>query len=151
MARRNIPQQGGRGNMIMGGDTSGMAYVDGEMLKEVSVPVETLLGAANGALTGAVISSVVSGAVTLSQKPARGEFLSTAFSNIFKKDKHLIPVLIGASVLTAIGGIVRYSRAQKHNEWSERHYAFLEQQDKGHVEKIDDQRENAAPDQSVNR
>ncbi len=132
MSNRNIQQPGGRGgNVIMGGgDSSGMAYVDAEMLKQVDVPVETLLGATNGAITGGILSAVVSGAVSFGKsKGGKGTFLKEAVKDITTaKGGHLIPVLIGTSVLTALGGIVRCSRAKKHNEWSDRHYAFLTQQ-----------------------
>ena len=55
---------------------------------------------------------------------------------------HLFPVLAGTAAFAALGGLVRYSRAKKHNEWSKEHYAFLEHQTeaKSHADKVDESR-----------
>jgi hypothetical protein len=122
------PHQGGSlgGGMIMGGgESSGFSYVGGERLKQVDTPVETLLGAANGAVSGALVSGAVSLAVTAGKEGTHA-LLQKGMHNI--TGNHLLAVLAGTTALAGLGGLVRFSRARKHNEWSEKHYAFLEQQ-----------------------
>jgi hypothetical protein len=64
--------------------------------------------------------------VSFAQHEGKEGFLKTAAKNW--TGKHGLAILGATTALGAIGGIVRYSRAVKHNEWSDRHYAFLEQQ-----------------------
>lgn len=123
MPRGNIPVQGGN-NMIMGGGDG--SYVSGEMLKQVSTPVETLLGFANGALSGLVISGAASGLLSFAQSENKTGFLKSAAKNW--TGAHKWPIIGATVALGALGAVVRHSRADKHNEWSDKHYAFLEQQ-----------------------
>ena len=127
MNRRNQMQQGQQGNMMIGGGES--SFVSAEMLKQVSVPVEAMLGAVNGAISGAVVAGAVSAVVSFAHAAPGERFLKQAASNLVKSDKHLWPVLAGTTALATLGGIVRYSRAVKHNEWSVGHYAHLEHAD----------------------
>ena len=110
-----------------GGQGAGSSFVTGERLKEADTPVETLLGALNGTLMGGLISSGVSGLVTMANQP---EGMKASSNKILKNitGKHLPAVLAGTAALAAVGGLVRYSRASKHNEWANKHYQFLEHQ-----------------------
>jgi hypothetical protein len=99
------------------------AYVDGVALKQSDVPVETMLGAFNGAITGALLSSAVSMGVTAA-KHGREELLTNTLRNI--GNGHLAGVLAGTASIAAMSALVRYSRASKHNEWVDRHYDFLD-------------------------
>lgn len=122
--RNTAAPQSSNGNMIFGsGDTS---YVSAEMLKKVDTGVETLLGIANGVLSGAIISIVASTALTAAHMEGGQRLLKEAAKNW--TGKHGLGVLLGTTALGTLGGIVRHSRAVKHNEWSERHYAHMEQQ-----------------------
>ncbi len=142
MARNKMPQGSGKNMFVGGGDSSGFTHVEGDLLKQVDVPVETLLGAANGAVTGGIASSIVSALVTLG-KGAKEK--GVAFKNI--TGSHLVPVLAGTAAFAALGGLVRNARARKHNEWSDKHYAFLAQDDaKSHAEKIEEKRNADAQD-----
>jgi len=121
----------GSGMVMVGADGGNGTFVSGEQLKQADVPVETLLGAANGALSGAIVSSAVSAAVTVaSHNRALSELGEPLGKMIIKNitSNHLIAVLSGTAAFAALGALVRHSRATKHNEWSERHYAYLEQQ-----------------------
>jgi len=138
MAQRNIPTQGGGNNMIMGGGDG--SYVSGEMLKQVDTPIESLLGAANGALSGLVVSGAISGLVSFSKAEGKSGLLSSVAKNW--TGSHKWPIIGATVALGALGGVVRYSRAVKHNEWSDKHYAFLEQQQSekaaGFAQRVDD-------------
>jgi hypothetical protein len=134
MANNHIPAPNGRTGMIFGGGDG--SYVSADMLKEVSIPTETLLGAANGALSGLVISGVVSAAISAGQHGAKTGMFQAVAKNW--TGKHMLGIVAGTTALGAIGAIVRHSRAVKHNEWSEKHYAFLEnQQHAGFAERED--------------
>ncbi len=124
MQRRNqTPAPSGGSNVVMGGgDNAGFAYVSGEQLKQVDTPVETVLGAANGALMGAIVASVGSALVTAAD---HGKDKQAILKNL--KGKHLLPILGASTAMAGFGALVRNSRAAKHNEWSERHYEFMDQ------------------------
>jgi len=116
------PQQGGSNVVMGGGENAGFAYVSGEQLKQVDTPVETLLGAANGAVTGAVVGGIGSALVTAANY---GKDKQAIVKNL--TGKHMLPILGASTAMAGLGALVRYSRATKHNEWSERHYNFMEQ------------------------
>lgn len=99
------------------------AYVDGAALRQDDVPVETMLGAFNGAITGGLLSSAVSMGITAA-KHGREDLLTNTLRNI--GNGHLAGVLAGTASIAAMSALVRYSRASKHNEWVERHYDFLD-------------------------
>jgi hypothetical protein len=136
--RRAHTESENSGMLVNAGDGS---FVAGERLKQVDVPVETLLGAANGAVSGAVVSGAISAAVTVAKDGSKN-ILQNAFRNI--TGTHLIAVLAGTAAMAALGALVRYSRASKHNEWSERHYAFMEEKSRGpvsHSDRVDARRD----------
>ena len=125
---------GGNGRMILGGgESSGISYVGGERLKQLDVPIETLLGGANGAISGAALGAAGSAIVTLANRgkdiagvAEETSALKPMLQNI--TGKHLLPVLGTAAAFGAMGALIRFSQARRHNEWSERHYNFLERQ-----------------------
>lgn len=129
--RRHELQQLGGGSIMMGGD--GGVHVMGEQLREVDAPIEALVGAGNGFIHGAGLGAAVSAAVTFAES---GELSGRQIINNIKST-HLGGVLGAALAFSAISGFVRYSRAAKHNEWSQKHYDFL------HT-KIDATKENAS-------
>ena len=137
MSQRIPQQQSGQGVLMGGGDNSGFAYVSGEQLRQVDTPIESLLGAASGAFVGSIGSSVLSAVVTMiddgkniesiAKNASAGSIINEAPSALRNiTGKHLPYVLAGATAMAGLGAAVRYSRASKHNEWSNRHYSFLE-------------------------
>ncbi len=123
---RNSAQQPNAGGMVFGGDGAGV-HVMGEQLREVDTPIEALVGAANGIVHGAGIGAAVSAALTWADT-AHGEQVSgkQILNNI--RSNHLGGIIGAALAFSAISGFVRYSRASKHNEWSQKHYDFLREQ-----------------------
>lgn len=120
-----------RGNTpIAMGD--GGTFTEGERLIQADVPVETLLGVANGVVTGALVSTAISAAATMAQQGPES-LLQNTMRNVF--GNHRAFVLAGTAVVAAISGLLRFSRARKHNEWSENHYNFLRDQTRSHVER----------------
>lgn len=102
-------------------------------MKPVDVPVETLLGVANGAVTGAMFAGGASAAVTVAKEGMRpGATLQNIFRNII--GSHLVGVACGTAAIAALSGIVRFSRARTHNQWREEHYAYLKEQK--HADKL---------------
>jgi len=136
--------QNSNGGMILNADSG--TVVAGEQLKQVDTPVETLMGAANGAVSGALVSGAVSAAVTIG-KEGHGDLLQKAFRNI--TGNHLVAVLAGTAAFAVLGGLVRYSRAKMHNQWSEKHYDYLEnRKSAGFVDQLNQQNEEVAPSQT---
>ncbi|MEK6747319.1 MAG: hypothetical protein ABL867_01335 [Rickettsiales bacterium] len=128
--KHELQQQAG--GIMLGGD--GGVHVMGEQLREVDVPVETLVGASNGLIHGAGIGAAVSAAITFVETPHE----ENVGKNIIDKMKssHLAPIVGAALAFSAISGFIRYSRASKQNEWSRKHYDFLQS-------KIDVAKENS--------
>ncbi len=119
---RNIPQQAQPG-IAFGGDGSGV-MVMGEQLREVNAPVEGIVGAAHSAVQGLLLSMIGSAAVTASKSSGR-----TSIPMIMEGARTHLGVILGVTAAaSAIGGFVRYTRAAKHNEWSQKHYDFLREQ-----------------------
>lgn len=119
----NAPTQ--NGNMLIGsGGDSAISHVDGMQLKQVDVPVETVLGVASGALHGGILGALGSAVVTIG-KEGSYDILENTSRNLTKS--HLLPVLAVTTAMGVMGGLVRWSRARKHNEWSEQHYQFMAQ------------------------
>ena len=117
--RRNEPQQQA-GGIMLGGDGAGV-QVMGEQLREVDAPIEALVGASNGFVHGAGLGAAVSAALTFAE---HGHITGKNIIDKIKSD-HLAPIVGAALAFSAISGFVRYSRASKHNEWSQKHYDFL--------------------------
>jgi|CXWL01.1.fsa_nt_gi hypothetical protein len=130
--RRSEPQQQVTGGIMLGGDGAGV-QVMGEQLREVDAPIEALVGAANGMIHGAGLGAAASAAITFAES---GELSGRQIINNLKS-AHLGPIIGAALAFSAISGFVRYSRASKHNEWSQKHYDFLHS-------KIDAAKENKA-------
>lgn len=153
MATRKVTGGSGGNPMLMGGDNSGYSYVSGEHLKQVSVPVETLIGTANAALSGAVISSGISAAITAGSEFSKGSAAREIPRQIFAKltGTHLLGVLAGTGAIAMLGGLIRYSRAAKHNEWSDKYYELLSQeqtsQGASHAERVETR--GATPDDTA--
>lgn len=119
---RNVPQQSQPG-IAFGGDGSGV-MVMGEQLREVNAPVEGIVGAGHSAVQGLILSMIGSAAVTASKSSGR-----TSIPMIMEGARTHMGVILGATAAaSAIGGFVRYARAAKHNEWSQKHYDFLREQ-----------------------
>jgi hypothetical protein len=138
-------QQGGSPRMLGGSDS--VSYVDGEMLKEVSAPVEALLGAANGAIGGGFVALVGSAAVSALQHSGTAlqrQNIASLGQKILENisGSHKFPMIASVAALGALGAVVRFSRAQKHNEWSERHYALLQQEAASHTGAIEAERKD---------
>ncbi len=131
------PQQ--QGGFIVGGNEG--SFVSGESLKQVDVPIETLLGVVNGSFKGALLSSAISAVVTAAQSDKiDGEIWKEMAKGL---GKHLPYIAAGTVAVGALGGIIRHSRASMHNKWSDQHYAYLQQQTSQHQsfsERIDAQR-----------
>lgn len=130
---RNQPSNTGS-NVIVGAGGEG-TYVSGEMLKQVDTPVETLLGGANGALSGAVIAAGFSALATYLYEDSKHGIGKTMLKNV--TGSHKWPVIAFTTAVASLGALVRFSRARNHNEWSDRHYSFLEQQQKSHAERVE--------------
>ncbi len=137
-----MPRQQPAGNFpVVQNDANGGTITMANELKPADVPVETMLGVANGAVTGALLSSAVSGVVTLA-KEGRHDLLQNTASNI--TGSHLVGVICGTAAVAALSGMVRFSRARTHNQWREEHYDFLRGEQQNHAEKIEAARD-AAP------
>jgi hypothetical protein len=131
MTRHN--SQYGNNEVILGGGGGDGTFTVGDRLIEADVPVETMLGAANGAITGAFVSTAVSAAVTAGQHGS-GNLFGNTMRNV--TGSHLVGVLAGTAAFSALTALVRFSRARKHNEWSNKHYDFLrETKSVSHVER----------------
>lgn len=123
MRTQQMPMQQNSG-MLLGGGEGAISHVEGMQLKQVDVPVETLLGFANGAVKGAMLGGVVSVFASIAQSEG-GLWMKQAMGNL--TGRHLLPVLACTTALGGLGALVRYSRAAKHNEWSEKHYNYMMQ------------------------
>lgn len=123
MFRKQPEQQAS--NVMFGGDGAAGVHVMGEQLREVDAPIEGMVGAGRGAINGAVVGGAVSAAVTMATSEGK-----TTFKEIMNKitSTHLGGVLGAVAAGAAISGFIRYSRAKKHNEWSQKHYDFMNQQ-----------------------
>ena len=131
------PQQP-QSNVIMGGEGS---FVQGESLKKVDVPVETVWGMVNGAIRGTMLSSVASAAITYFNKEGAQEKVgSQIIENISTMSKHGKYVAGVTAGLAAMGALMSYSRSSNHNEWSDKHYQLLEKQMTSHAEQVTDSR-----------
>lgn len=108
-------------------------------LKPVDVPVETLLGVANGAVTGAMFTGAASAAVTVAKEGlSHGSTLQNIFRNII--GSHLVGVACGTAAIAALSGVVRFSRARTHNQWREEHYDYL-RNNQNHATRVTEARE----------
>ncbi len=148
--RQQAGQQGGGGIILGGGD--GGSIVMGDELRELDVPSQALNGALSGSIMGAGIGAGISALMTVSKDLSEGgqhvlqsgEYgIGHALKNAL--GKHLGVVLGCTTVLAGVGAYTRYASAKKHNEWSERHYRFLEgQQQQAFAEREAAKRENVS-------
>lgn len=141
MVNRNLPMQN-PSNIVVGGGGGNSSYLDATELKQVDVPTETVIGAANGALKGAVVSTVASALISALSKP-KGNIVENL------KGSHLIPVVLGTVAFTALGAFVRNAHARMHNKWSDQQAAIMEQEAKTFAERAAQEKE--APAQSNSR
>ncbi|MEZ5690255.1 MAG: hypothetical protein R3D71_01145 [Rickettsiales bacterium] len=118
-----VPQQQSGGVFV---DGSGGAHVMGEQLREVDAPVEGLVGAAKGLVNGLVLGGAGSAVITAVDTPEGQKAGRAIIQNM--KSSHLGAILGVALATSALSGFIRYSRAAKQNEWSRKHYGFLESQ-----------------------
>lgn len=106
---------------MMGGDGAGV-HVMGEQLREVDAPIEALVGASNGLIHGAGLAAMGSAALTFVESGGiDGKQILTKMTST-----HLGGIIGTALGFAALSGFIRYSRAAKHNEWSKKHYEFLQ-------------------------
>jgi hypothetical protein len=119
---RNIPQQPQNGNMVVSDSGMGV-HVMGEQLREVNAPIEGLVGAGRGAVNGAVLGVAASLARTYAASEGQGLNKKIAINNI--TSTHVGMIMGITAAFAALSGFIRYSRAAKHNEWSQKHYDFL--------------------------
>lgn len=124
-------------SVFLGGGGDG-TFTVGDRLKQADVPVETVMGVANGAITGAVLSTAISAAVTAGREGTQGLFANTMRN---ATGSHMAAVLGGTVAFAALTGLSRFSRARKHNEWSDRHYEFLRETKAGAGAQTHTQRE----------
>lgn len=124
MFRKQPEQQAG--NVMFGGDGASGVHVMGEQLREVDAPIEGLVGSGRGAINGALIGGAVSAAFTMAKTEGQKTTAKMILNNI--TSSHLGGVLGAVAAGAAISGFIRYSRAQKQNEWSQKHYDFMNQQ-----------------------
>ena len=119
---RNLPMQT-PGNVVVGGGGGNSSYLDAVQLKQVDVPTETVIGAANGAVKGAGLSLAASVIISV---------LSGQKGDIVKnfKGPHLIPAILATVAFTAMGAFVRNAHARMHNKWSDQQGAIMEQEAK---------------------
>ena len=110
-------------NFAFGGYGSGV-LVMGEQLREVNAPVEGMQGAVQGLVNGLTLGVAGSAAVTFANSDKFE--LKQVFANA--KSNHLGAILGAAAAMSALGAFFRYSNAEKHNEWSQKHYEFLREQ-----------------------
>ncbi|GEM_PF-3910127 len=113
------------GGMFFGSDGAGV-QVMGEQLREVDAPIEGLVGAAASGVSSAVIAGIGSSIVTIAHMPEEQELTSRALISGLKN--HTAGIIATILAGATIGGLVRYSRAAKHNEWSQKHYDFMHDQ-----------------------
>lgn len=127
---RKQPQQ--NSNMILGAGDNG-TMVSGDRLMKADVPVEAMLGVANGVVTGAIVSAIGSAVIT-GAKAGTGNLLQNTFTNIV--GAHKWGALATAAAIAGLSGLVRFSRARMHNQWSDTHYDFLREKSGGHADRV---------------
>lgn len=121
---RNTQQQPQPGNMVVSDSGMGV-HVMGEQLREVDAPIEGLVGAGRGAVNGAVLGVAASLARTYAATASTKDVFDKklAINNI--TSTHVGMIMGITAAFAALSGFIRYSRAAKHNEWSQKHYDFL--------------------------
>ena len=135
--------------MIMGGGDG--SYVSAEKLKQVDTPVETLVGVVNGVVTGGALSAGVSALVTAGGGQEPKELVKAITKNI--THAHAWPIIGFTAIMGAMSGLVRFSRARMHNQWSDRHYDFLaQQQQAGFADRLQNEsKAEQAPEKAPSR
>jgi hypothetical protein len=116
-------------------EEEGSSIVNTEELKQMSVPKETMLGAANSAVSGGIASLAVSAGVSALKKSNEQELGKLIMQNI--KGTHFLPIVVATAAFTALGAMVRFFRASKYNEQSDRQNLLLKQQAKSHAERLE--------------
>lgn len=128
MVNRNVPPQNQSSFFMGGGGGGNNSYLDASQLKELDVPMETVIGGANGAIQGLLMSAIASAAISaITNKPGQKPG-TTIVGNL--KGGHLIPVAMGTVVFTALGAYVRNTKARLHNKWAEQQTSIMEQETK---------------------
>lgn len=129
---RNVPPQ--NQNVLMGGGGGGNnSYLDATQLKELDVPMETVIGGANGAIKGAMLSGAASVVFSALTKGAGERGGDAIMRNL--KGPHQIPIAIAVVAFTTLGAYVRNTKARLHNKWADQQTAIMEQETKSFAEK----------------
>ncbi len=113
-----------------------MATNEDNMERRVNVPNETLLGAANSAVSSGILSLAVSAAVSLVKRQEGQNAARLIMSNM--KGTHYLPIVATTAAFTALGASIRFMRASRNNERLDREDSLQEQRMKAFVERVED-------------
>lgn len=102
----------------------------------VNVPGETLLGAANSAVSGGILSLAVSAAVSFATRKEGQNAARLIINNI--KGTHYLPIVAATAAFTALGASVRFMRASRNNDRLDHEETAQEQRMRSFVEKVED-------------
>lgn len=113
-----------------------MATNEDNMDRRVNVPNETLLGAANSAVSGGILALAVSAAVSIATRKEGQGAARLIMNNI--KGTHYLPIVATTAAFTALGATVRFLRASRNNEHLGRQESLQEQRMRSFVERVED-------------
>lgn len=113
-----------------------MKTPENDIERRVNVPGETLLGAANSAVSGGILSLAVSAAVSLAKRQEGQSATRMIISNI--KGTHYLPIVAATAAFTALGASVRFMRASRNNQRLDHEESQQEERMKAFVERVED-------------